>query len=193
MTAPWRMEFPQSRTLAETARGAIPRIETDRLILRAPQISDWDVLETIWTTDRGRYIGGPFNEEDAYLDFAQSVAGWTLRGLGALTIEDRQTGAVLGLTGIFVEFGDPENIPEVGWILTEAAEGEGIAEEAARAVLKFAFEDLGFTDLVSYIASGNDRSEALARRLGAVADTDPFIDADGDTTRTFRHSKRGQA
>jgi len=191
MMAPWRLPLDEARPQVEAVHRALPRIQTARLVLRAPVIEDWAALEPIWTTARGCYIGGPFGEEDAYLDFCQSVASWVLRGIGALTIEDRATGEVLGLTGLFIEFGDPELLPELGWLLTAAAEGKGIALEAARAMRAHGLETVGFDAMVSYVHIDNTRSVKLAQRLGAVADPEPIIDADGDTTLIFRHVANG--
>ncbi|MGI9393987.1 MAG: GNAT family N-acetyltransferase, partial [Boseongicola sp.] len=61
--------------------------------------------------------------------------------------------------------------PEIGWTVWAAeAEGEGFAFEAAKAARDFAFRELGWTTAVSYIDDGNDRSVALAERLGAWRD-----------------------
>ena len=79
--------------------------------------------------------------------------------------------------------------PEIGWtIWSTEAEGKGIAAEAARAAIDFAFRDLGWPTAVSYIAPGNERSIALAKRLGAVQDTTAPRPGDGSAL-VFRHPK----
>ena len=74
----------------------LPTISTDRLILRPCTLADWPVLAPIWTSDRAIHIGGPFTPEAAWADFNQLVAGWLLRGHGALTITNRD-GTILGV------------------------------------------------------------------------------------------------
>ena len=101
--------------------------------------------------------------EEAWLDFNQCVAGWLLRGIGALTITDKMTGEVLGLAVLGHEYGDPE--PELGWLLTEAAEGNGYATEAAEALLSLGRAIYGDA-LVSYVADGNTASVRVAEKLG---------------------------
>jgi RimJ/RimL family protein N-acetyltransferase len=60
---------------------------------------------------------------------------------------------------------------EIGWSLWSAeAEGKGIAFEAAQAARGFAYDVLEWDTAVSYIASDNARSIALAERLGARRD-----------------------
>ncbi len=168
---------------------AIPRIETERLVLRTPMLGDYPVLEPIWTGPRGRYIGGPMTAEDAWLDFNHCVASWLLRGIGWLTVTDKVDGSVLGLVGFGQEHGDPEC--ELGWLLIEAAEGQGYATEAARALLPMGFAHFGAGKFVSYIHRDHHPSRALAERLGAVADADPHpLYPEG---MVYRHIKEPQA
>lgn len=158
-----------ARELSDRVSAVIPRLETARLILRAPRLTDWPVLEHIWTTDRGIHIGGPMAPEEAWLDFNQLIAGWVLRGHGALTVTDK-AGTVLGMVLLGHEWGDPE--PELGWLLTADAEGHGYAEEAAMILRDWGRAHVpgGF---VSYIADANTRSLTLAAKLGGKAHPDP--------------------
>lgn len=62
---------------------------------------------------------------------------------------------------------------EVGWsVIDPATEGTGIATEAAQAVIRFAFDELGWDTIVHYIRDGNARSIRLAEKLGATLDVD---------------------
>ena len=160
---PWTQTPAKGADQIAALTSAIPQIETARLVLRAPRMSDWAVLEPIWTTDRAIHIGGPMDPEEAWLDFNQCVAGWLLRGIGALTITDKMTGEVLGLAMLGHEYGDPE--PELGWLLTEAAECNGYATEAAEALLSLGRAIYGDA-LVSYVADGNTASVRVAEKLG---------------------------
>ncbi|MEL6682322.1 MAG: GNAT family N-acetyltransferase [Pseudomonadota bacterium] len=161
---PWTEKPAGGADLVANIAATVPVIETERLVLRLPRISDWAVLEPIFTSDRAIHIGGPMSAEDAWLDFNQLVAGWILRGHGALTICDTD-GTVLGLVLLGHEYGDPQ--PELGWLLTAEAEGRGIATEAARALLPFCHRIYG-PDFVSYIADGNAASVRVAEKLGGT-------------------------
>ena len=162
---PWTQTPTQGAAQIASIAAAIPQIDTARLTLRAPRLSDWAVLEPIWTTDRAIHIGGPMDAEDAWLDFNQCVAGWLLRGHGALTICDKATGDVFGLAVLGHEFGDPD--PELGWLLTAEAEGKGYATEAAEALLPLGQQIYG-DRLASYVAHDNTASARVAEKLGAV-------------------------
>jgi RimJ/RimL family protein N-acetyltransferase len=142
----------------------IPTIDTPRLTLDAPRDTDFEGYASIVTTDRGRWVGGPFTRKDAWLDFSQMVAGWVFRGYGNLSIRPKGTAAYLGTVLLHHEYGDPE--PELGWLLVREAEGHGYAFEAGAAMRDWAFAHAGLRTFVSYIAPGNDRSIALALRLG---------------------------
>ena len=161
---PWLQTPPRAQPAIASLASTLPLIETERLTLRAPRLSDWPVLEPIWTTDRATHIGGPMSVEEAWLDFNQIVASWVLRGHGGLTMCDK-SGEVLGLVLVAHEFGDPQ--PELGWLLTENAEGKGYATEAAAALIPLARGIYG-EDFVSYIADDNAASIRLATRLGGI-------------------------
>lgn len=153
----------------------LPRLETDRLILRPARITDWPVLEPIWTTDRAEHIGGPMNGEDAWLDYNQCVASWLLRGTGPLVLTLKGDDTPLGLVLIAPEYGDPG--PELGWLLTKEAEGMGYATEAASALRDWGYNMLGRGAFQSFIGKGNARSIRVAERLGAtLAGTHPTDD-----------------
>ncbi|WP_300033578.1 GNAT family N-acetyltransferase [uncultured Roseobacter sp.] len=144
----------------------LPTLRTARLILRAPRVTDFDTFAQIACSERGRYLDGPMTREDAWTDFAQMTSTWLLHGHGIWTIGYQ--GSIAGFVLLGFEPGDME--PELGFVLTAAAEGQGLATEAAAAARTHAFETLGWSTLVSYIDPANTRAQATARRLGAHQD-----------------------
>lgn len=89
--------------------------------------------------------------------------GW---GLWALEVAD--TGEFVGFTGLSVPGFDAHFTPavEVGWRLAANAWGNGYASEAAPAALAYGFGSLGLTEVVSFTAQTNVRSQAVMRRIG---------------------------
>ncbi len=167
---------PEATNLAIEIADAIPTLTTKRLVLRPSRLEDFPVLAEIMCTERSQYVGGPMSRKDAWYEFTQLSAEWLLHGHGGWTIE--MDGAVCGFVLIGVEPGDHER--EVGYLLTEDAEGQGIAYEAARAARDFAFEALGFETIVSYIDPENTRSISVAQRLGGERDVAAEAAMDGD-------------
>lgn len=179
-----------SAVFAARLQDMLPRLETRRLILRAPVIGDFQAYGQILMSERAVHLQGPFSRREAWLDFTQCVAMWHLRGHGLWTITAKGDAAVLGFVLICMEYGDRE--PELGWFLTEAAEGHGYAQEAAEAARDHGTGPLALASLVSYIDPPNARSIRLAERLGAVRDEAAAASFD-EPVLVYRHWPRDDA
>lgn len=144
-----------------------PRLETQRLILRGPEMPDVEPF-IAFSADEERSKGFGYipQRDEAWRWFALNIGHWHIHGYGYLTIEDKETGKPAGICGIWNPEGWPE--PEIGWVVFEGFEGKGVAFEAALAVRQWAYAELGFTTLTSNIVPENTRSIALAERLGAT-------------------------
>ncbi|MFD0859716.1 GNAT family N-acetyltransferase [Roseovarius aquimarinus] len=144
----------------------IPRLETERLILRAPCERDIEpTIAFLLDEARSHGFGSEPDRGSAWRWFAMNLGHWALRGFGYFIIEDKASGQPCGLTGIWAPEGWPE--PELGYVVFDGFEGRGIAHEAALRAREWAYVDLGLTSLGSHIVPGNTRSIALAERMGA--------------------------
>ena len=151
--------------LAQRISARIPVLETARLRLRAPRITDFQIYARIACSQRARFMGGPMMREEAWDDFARTCSVWLWRGHGAWVMEGKADGAPLGVVVLGFEPGDQD--PELGIALLQAAEGRGLALEAAQAARDHALRSLELPRLVSYVSPDNTRSIALMERLGA--------------------------
>ncbi|SFC50895.1 GNAT family N-acetyltransferase [Tropicimonas isoalkanivorans] len=167
----------------------VPVLETDRLLLRAPCPADYPAYRAFLATERSRFTGGPLEERHAWRAFAAMIGHWTMQGFGMWTITLKGSDAPAGHAGLWYPGTWPE--PEIGWTVYEGYEGKGIAFEAACAVRDHTFGPMGWTTAVSYIAAGNDRSVALARRLGAVPDASATRPPHAPDCHVFRHPQPG--
>lgn len=158
----------------------IPTLETDRLVLRAPQMQDAMPWIEFVNSQRAEFVGGPdLGVAKGWRGFAHVAGMWMLRGYGSFVFALKSDpGTAMGMTGPWHPMDWPER--ELGWtIWTPAAEGRGYAFEAAIAARDFAYDTLGWPTAVSYIDARNSRSIALAERMGCRPD--PSADApDGD-------------
>ena len=110
------------------------------------------------------------DESDALVDRIE--AGFDEQGWGLWALEERESGAFLGFTGLNRPGFDAHFTPavEIGWRLARPAWGRGYASEAARAAAAFAFETLALDELVSFTAVANVRSQRVMQRIGMTRD-----------------------
>lgn len=168
-----------------------PRLETERLILRAWRTEDFEPFAAMMAQPEvARFLTGdqrPQHREMAWRTLAVFVGHWALKGYGLFALEDKASGAFVGRVGLW----RPEAWVglELGWGLASEYWGRGYAHEAARAAGDWAFAQLPDDELVSVIHADNVRSQNLARRLGMLPTT-PTIHAGMPHTiwRIARHA-----
>ena len=99
------------------------------------------------------------------------------------------TGEFIGFTGLSVPRFETPFMPavEIGWRLARSSWGQGYASEAARCALRFAFDEIGLDEVVSFTSTANVRSQAVMRRIGMTHDPADDFDhpmiADGHPLR----------
>ena len=181
-------------TLSDT-----PVLETERLRLRAPAAQDWPHWRAMTRTDRSRFIRTPdITDPLAWRAMGHIIGHWVLHGWGSFILTTHDDDTALGMAGPWFPEGWPE--PELGWALWSAdAEGKGLAFEAVTAARAWAYDTLGWTTAVSYIADENTRSIALAERLGATLEPGaphpgsaaPSEDDSAERILVYRHPAPG--
>jgi len=163
---------------------AYPVLETERLTLRLPQASDLDS----WTamnadSETMRFIGGVAGRSETWRQLCTMRGAWDIAGFAMFSVIERATGAWVGRLGPW----EPEGWPgkEVGWGVAPQFAGRGYAYEATVAAMDYAFDVLGWPNVIHTIDPANHRSIALAKRLGSTNQgptrlPDPFQDAPVD-------------
>lgn len=146
----------------------IPKLETQRLILRDMRVSDAedmfayaqreDVSRYLtWTPHPGiqhtkeylTYVGQRYRTGDFY--------DWAL-----VSKEDDH---MIGTCG-FTSFDFSSDSAEIGYVLNPDYQGKGLATEAVREVLKFGFETLSLHRIEAKFIKENTRSQKLMERVG---------------------------
>jgi RimJ/RimL family protein N-acetyltransferase len=142
------------------------RIETQRLILRPPKIEDFDAWCAMMADEEtARHIGGVQAPPVVWRGMAQMAGSFALVGFGMFSLLEKDTGRWIGRAGPWSPHGWPGT--EIGWGISRDAWGKGLASEAAVALMDYAVDVLGWTDIVHTIAPDNVRSQKLAERLGS--------------------------
>lgn len=119
-----------------------------------------------------RHFPGPLDAGDSDALLRRIAGDLDERGWGLWALEERANGRLLGFTGLAPVSFDAPFAPaiEIGWRMVRSHWRRGLATEAARAALAFAFDELTVTGVVSFTTVGNERSRAVMRRLGMTHD-----------------------
>ena len=143
-----------------------PTLETDRLQLRPPQPDDFEswakmVADPVAT----QFLGGPQDRSAAWRNMCIFTGAWIVRGFSNLSIIEKATGRWIGRAGPW----QPEGWPgtEIGWALDRSAWGQGYATEAGARCIDWAFEGLGWDEVIHVINPSNAASVRVALRLGS--------------------------
>lgn len=141
------------------------RIITDRLILRRFKLSDLnDFFEYAKNPNVGPNAGWEFHknkEESLNLlnNFVKSDEVWA--------IELKGESKVIGSIGLHKDRKrENKSACMMGYVLGEDYWGQGYATEAARAVIKYAFERMNASILSVYHYSFNERSKSVISKCG---------------------------
>lgn len=143
------------------------QLQTERLILRIPQESDFEAWAAFMADEAAsQFLGGPQPRPFAWRVLATMAGSWALRGYGMFSVIERATNQWVGRIGPW----NPEGWPgfEVGWGLARQAWGKGYAQEAATAAIDWTFATLQQPEIIHCIDPANAPSLAVAQRLGSV-------------------------
>ena len=143
-------------------------IETERLILRAPEPGDRAPLHAMWADSRVMADLGPVKSaEDSDASLARHAS---YAPLGFRAVVRREDGATIGFCGL--KPGAPNtpiaDLLEVGWMLAVPYWGHGYAREAAAAAIAWGWANRSDDAIVAITSRQNGRSRALMARLGMV-------------------------
>lgn len=148
-----------------SARGII--IETDRLILRPPQREDFEPWASMMADEEvARYIGGMQARSNVWRGLMCMAGAWELEGFAMFSVIEKSSGRWVGRLGPWMPEGWPGT--EIGWSIVRDAWRKGYASEGSVAATDWAFDYLGWTEVIHTIHPQNDASKAVARRLGST-------------------------
>lgn len=142
------------------------RIETARLLLRPLAMGDLEAFADFHANpDSMRFLGGVQPREVAWRTLMLMAGAWHLQGISMFSVVEKASGRWVGRVGPWMPEGWPG--PEVGWGIVRDCEGRGYATEAAAASIDWAFDALGWTEVIHSISPGNTGSQRVAAKLGS--------------------------
>ncbi|CAM3517579.1 GNAT family N-acetyltransferase [Parendozoicomonas haliclonae] len=153
------------------------QIETERLLLRQWKESDREPFHRMCRDPQVmEYFPALLSrsESDERIDRCKALIDE--KGWGFWALEYKQTGEFIGFTGLNTPQDDLPFSPcvEIGWRLSPAFWGKGLAIEAAQAALTFGFEQLQLEEIVSFAVKDNLKSTAVMERLGMIREPNTF-------------------
>lgn len=117
-----------------------------------------------------RAVWRPGYEEVLAAFSARATAHWAEHGFGLYEVLQGGRGheSFCGVVGITYPTFLPAHAarPELGWRLSPACWGQGVATEAALAIRDAAFSRLSLAELISIIGLANRRSTRVAEKVG---------------------------
>ena len=144
-------------------------LETERLWLRFLQPADLDALTRIYADpETTRLVGGTLTRDQTWGQLCRLNAMYQRRGFGLWAAVLKRTGALIGRVGLIPWTIEGQEQVEVAWLLGREHWGQGLATEAGRASMGFAFERLKLSRVISLIEVENDRSRRVAEKLGML-------------------------
>jgi RimJ/RimL family protein N-acetyltransferase len=142
------------------------RLETPRLILRPPRVQDLDAWSEMMRDEpTARFIGGVLPRPLCWRQLMTIIGAWHAHGFGMFSVIERSSGRWIGRLGPW----QPEGWPgtEIGWTIVRDCWGKGYAVEGAEAATTWAFDTLGWSDVIHSIAPENVASQRVAQKLGS--------------------------
>jgi RimJ/RimL family protein N-acetyltransferase len=144
-------------------------LETKRMLLRRQIIEDLDDLWALYCNPEiTKYIpDAPRSREEA-----QEELEWHMNGhprfpeLGLWATIHKETEKFIGRCGLLPWTIDGQQEVEIAYTIAQEYWGQGLATEAAQAILRYGFERLKLPRLISLIDSENIASQKVAEKIG---------------------------
>jgi RimJ/RimL family protein N-acetyltransferase len=175
----------------------MPILETGRLLIRPFIMDDLEAIHRILDLD---LQFGAKNLEERRLWLEWSVRNYAELAklyqppLGDRAVSLKTSGEVIGAAGLAPALGPYSRLPsfpageasdrpgsrgltlEIGlyWAIASPHQGRGYATEAGRALIRYAFQDLGLQRIVATTEYTNLASQGVMRKLGMQVERNPY-------------------
>ena len=144
-------------------------LTTDRLILRPLTIDDAQSVFDNWASDDEvtKYLTWTTHQsvDDSRAYLTMCVDGYNAPDYYQWGIVFKDTGELIGNIAV-VNIDKEARVAELGWVLGRAWWGRGIMPEAAREVIRFLFDEVGFERITAKHDADNPKSGRAMQKVG---------------------------
>jgi ribosomal-protein-alanine N-acetyltransferase len=136
-------------------------------LLRPPEPGDLDDFAALYADPKVmRFWPRPYTREEARERLERMIADHQQRGFGLWATLRKSDGRFIGRCGLLRQTVDGNLELEVAYMLAASVWGQGLAPEAAHAILRFAFEQIAPPRVIALIRPENLPSRRVAEKLG---------------------------
>jgi ribosomal-protein-alanine N-acetyltransferase len=168
-------------------------IETPRLLIRSLQLADAEALVAMWADPQvTQFMGGPRDRAEVRRLVEEDAQSPTPREIDLWPVVEKSSGRVVGDCGLINKEVDGEDEVELIYVLERESWGKGYATEAASAIMRYAFREIGLPRLICLIDPRNVASRRVAIKLGMTLEKET-VRPGGKVMRVYAISNpRGQ-
>ena len=134
-------------------------LETERLRVREMTLNDIDRLYEIYEEPSiTEYMEGLYPDKKDELEFSKSYIEnmYGFYGYGLWMVIEKSSGRIIGRAGLSNREVDGEVYPELGYVIAKECQGRGYAMEACSAILEYAKNELGATQVIALMKPENE-------------------------------------
>ncbi len=165
-------------------------LETERLFFRRLTMDDLDDLFALYQSPEVRkyYSEGIPSYEETKQELEWMIEQCYVKyGFGMWATIYKATDKFIGRCGLTpMDIEGHEEI-EVGYMLAREYWGQGLATEAAKAILQYGFDELKISRLICVVNPGNEASSKVAIKIGMTLEIDG--DVNGEPTLLYSINK----
>ncbi|MBK7104608.1 MAG: GNAT family N-acetyltransferase [Ignavibacteriae bacterium] len=148
----------------------LPRLETERLILRKIEYSDrFDIYEYAKNPEVAKYVLWEAHKSEidtiAFLNLIYE--GYNKNEPAPWGIELKENSKIIGTVG-FVNLNKENNSGEIGFVLAQKFWNKGFVSEAVKKIIQFGFEEMKLHKIIARCKLENISSEKVLLKSGFI-------------------------
>jgi RimJ/RimL family protein N-acetyltransferase len=142
--------------------------QTERLIIREFQVLDIEALAQILAKPEVMQfsLDGVLSTKQTAVKIQSFLDSYQKNGYGKYALIHRQSRRLIGYCGIAVEEIEGKSENELGYRIDSDFWGQGLATEAAKACLEYAFDKFKFDDVLGIVEPENQASIKVLEKVG---------------------------